>query len=113
MADNRRMKVTELFNAGKINKVQRDSLVGQYCSGRHIALSLSNESIAGGFDQAITLLSQNEEGLYGEQTGIQHPDRIALTNEYIQTEKDIEAARKEDAAMAQPSSTRVSRNGRR
>ena len=106
----RRNEITGLFTAGKINKQQHDQLVAQFCDPRHVALSLSNEAFGNSFDQAVSLLAANEEGLYGEHSG---PQAIALSNPYVATEQDIETARKEDAAMAQPSSTRVSRNGRR
>ena len=114
----RRNEIAGLFNNGKINKVQHDQLVKQFCSQQHVALSLSNEAFGNSFDQAIALLSANEEGLYGERTGAQGipgSQPIALNNPYNQTAEDIANTRAEDEDMAQPSHMRSSRataNGR-
>lgn len=116
----RRNEIDGLFNSGKINKPQHDQLLSQFCNPNHVVLSLSNEAFGNSFDQAIDLLSQNEEGVYGEQTGPQLPAAkpLALSgtfppNPYQQNQADIDQRRAEDAAMAGPSSARVSKNARR
>ena len=76
----RRNEIDGLFTSGKINKPQHDQLLTQFCNPNHVALSLSNEAFGNAFDQAIALLSQNDAGLYGEQTGPQYPDLMALDN---------------------------------
>ena len=105
----RRNEIDGLFTSGKINKVQKDQLLTQFCNPNHVALSLSNEAFGNSFDQAIALLSQNDAGLYGEQTGPQHPDFIALDNKLAKNQAEIDAAEKEAQALMLPSSQRVSK----
>ena len=107
----RRNEIDGLFTAGKINKPQHDQLLTQFCNPNHVALSLSNEAFGNSFDQAIALLSQNEAGLYGEQTGPQVPP-LALSNPYRQNQEEIDAAEKEAQTLMLPSSQRVSRKGK-
>jgi hypothetical protein len=110
----RRNEIDGLFNVGKINKPQHDQLLAQFCNPKHVALSLSNEDFGNSFDQAIALLSQNEEGKYGEQTGPQLPERaLALSNPYRENQKEVDRQEAEDADMAKPSSLRASKNGRK
>ena len=75
-----------------------------------MTLSLSNEQFGNSFDQAIGLLAQNEEGLYGEQTGPQLPPKVlALRNEYLANQADADQARQDAEDFARPSSQRVSK----
>ena len=104
----RRNEIDGLFTAGKINKPQRDQLLTQFCNPNHVALSLSNEAFGNSFDQAIALLSQNEAGLYGEQSGPQVPP-LALSSPYRQNQEEIDAAEKEAQTLMLPSSQRVSK----
>jgi len=103
----RRTEIEGLFTAGKINKPQHDQLLDQFCNPNHVALTLSNEAFGNSFDQAIALLSQNEEGLYGEHTG---PQVLALANPYVQTHTEVEAQKKDDEDFVKPSSQRVSKS---
>ena len=112
----RRTEITALFNAGKINRQQHQQLTTQYCDPRHVALSLSNEAFGNNFDQTMSVLSSNEEGLYGERTGVQGvagDQPLALSNPYNRTEQAIDQGKADDASMLAPSSARVSRNGRK
>ena len=104
----RRTEIEGLFTSGRINKPQREQLLTQFCHPNHVALSLSNEAFGNSFDQAIALLAQNDEGLYGEQTGPQIPP-LALANPYRQNQKEIDVAEKEAEAFMLPSSQRVSK----
>jgi len=104
----RRTEIEGLFTTGRINKPQREQLLTQFCNPKHVALSLSNEAFGNSFDQAIALLAQNDEGLYGEQTGPQVPP-LALANPYRQNQEEIDAAEKEAEAFMLPSSQRVSK----
>lgn len=103
----RRNEIEGLFQSGKINKPQREQLLAQFCNPQHVTLSLSNEQFGNSFDQAIGLLAQNEEGLYGEQTGPQLP--LALRNEYLANQADADQARQDAEDFARPSSQRVSK----
>jgi len=104
----RRTEIEGLFTSGRINKPQREQLLTQFCNPNHVALSLSNEAFGNSFDQAIALLSQNDEGLYGERTGPQVPP-LALANPYRQNQEEIDTAEKEAEAFMMPSSQRVSK----
>ena len=103
----RRNEIEALFANGQANKVQKDQMLAQFCNPNHVALSLSNEAFGNSYDQAIALLSQNEAGLYGEQTGPQVP--LALSNPYRANQADIDAADLEAHSMVLPSSQRISK----
>jgi hypothetical protein len=106
----RRNEIDSLFRSGKINRPQHDQLLAQFCNPNHVALSLSNEAFGNAFDQAIALLSQNDAGLYGEQTGPQVPPKVlALSNPYAKNQEEIDAAEKEAQSFMLPSSQRVSK----
>ena len=101
----RRNEIDGLFTSGKINKAQKDQLLTQFCNPNHVALSLSNEAFGNAFDQAIALLSQNDAGLYGEQTGPQHPDFIALDNKLARTkQRSTRPRRRHRASCCRPAS---------
>ena len=76
---------------------------------------MSNEAFGNTFDQAITLLAQNDEGLYGEQTGEQLVSQkpIALSNPYRQNQEEVDQRQREDEEFAKPSSQRTGRNGKK
>ena len=102
----RRNEIDGLFTSGKINKPQHDQLLTQFCNPNHVALSLSNEAFGNSFDQAIALLSQNEAGLYGEQTGPQVPPiSWPCTNPYARTRKrSTRPRRRHRASCCRPAS---------
>jgi hypothetical protein len=112
----RRTEIDGLFTEGKINRPQHERLLAQFCNPNHVALSLSNEAFGNSFDEAIGLLSQNEPGLYGEQTGVQAvPQKAlalngtALPNPYRENQAEADRQRAEDASFAAPSAQRVSK----
>jgi hypothetical protein len=104
----RRNEIQGLFASGRISKVQKDKLEGQFLNPQHVSLSLSNESFGNSFDQAMALLSENEPGTYGEQTGPQ-TKALALANPYQQTQAAMDQAKKDDEDFVRPSSQRTTR----
>ena len=115
-SSNRRLVINNLWTSGKISPIQKKQLEDQFLNPQHVTLSLSNANFGNSFDQAISLLNANEEGLYGEHTGQQHNGNpaLALGNAYTRTEQQVTAQEAEDKEMALPSSQRakVSKNGR-
>jgi hypothetical protein len=108
LKDNRKAKLDALVTGGHILPVVRDDLAKEYCSDQSLALSLdalsldtASENIAkdAAFDSLVEALKKNKAVQYGEKTGAQLPNAVALANPSMDgdTESDNLLTRDADA----------------
>lgn len=80
LKDNRTGKLDDLVRNGNITKATRDELAKQYINDDVLALSLSDETNEGDFDNLIAALRNNKAVEYNPKTGRQISGAMALSN---------------------------------